>query len=131
VGDKSRFEAALADVAELQTAADGRVEIEVQTISDSAVVPTQAGEGPTRIAAAIRRAALSRVYPNRLILLTDGRDSERRHLAPVGEELASHKIELDVRIYGSESAPSDSGITAEPARNVIRLGEEIVVQGAV
>lgn len=132
VNEKSRYEAAQADLESLRAAAEEHgVELEVQTISGAAPGAESAGQGPTLIEAAVRRAALSRVHPNRLILLTDGRDSERRHLAPLGEELAAHNIALDVRMYGSTSAPADSGITAEPARGVIRLGEEIVVQGAV
>ena len=130
-GETSRYEAAFSDLESLRDAAAGRVKLETQTFSGAAPLPAVAGQGPTLIEQAVRRAALSRVHPHRLILLTDGRDSQRRHFAALGGELAAHNIQLDVRLYGSANTPTDAGVSAEPARNVIRWGEELVVQGAV
>ena len=58
------------------------------------------GKGPTLFRDAIARAALSRSKVDRLLILTDGRDSERRDLQRLGEDLKSRDIQLGVRLYG-------------------------------
>jgi hypothetical protein len=92
-------------------------------------VEDEPGQGPTLFQEAIGRDALSRLPVNRLIVLTDGRDSEGRDLTRVGEDLLARDIRLTVALYGSESPPRDMGIVAEPDRNVLRLGEELVIRG--
>ena len=42
------------------------------------------GQGPTLFQDVIARTALSRSQVNRLVMLTDGRDSERRDLQRLG-----------------------------------------------
>jgi hypothetical protein len=64
-------------------------------------------------------------------VLSDGRDSEDRDLKPLGEDLKARDIRLSVKVYGSDQVPTDSGITAEPDRSAIRLGEELIIRGAL
>ena len=127
---KSRFDAARKDLAEIERTLNGRVKLEVSTVSGQPLGDTP-GSGPTPLAAAITRSALARVRPNRLLVLTDGRDSDDRDLATVGEELKLRDTRLAVVMVGSRSTPTDSGLTAEPDRSIIRLGEELVIQGSV
>jgi hypothetical protein len=126
----SRYAAARADLERLRAAVAGRVNLTVETVS-GAVPGDQAGPGPTPFRSAITRAALARARPDRLILLSDGRDSEGRDLYRLGEDLRASDVRLSVRLYGSEQPPADTGISAEPERNAIRLGEEIVIRGTI
>ena len=126
----SRYAAAKADLEKLRASVDNRVNLTVQTVSGSPPAD-EAGQGPTPFQDAVTRAALARSRPDRLLLLTDGRDSDARDLHRLGEDLRARDVKLSVRLYGSEQPPVDTGITAEPERNAVRLGEEIVIRGAV
>lgn len=130
VEDGSRYTAAKADLDRLREGVGDRVNLSVQTVS-GVTAGDEAGQGPTPFREALTRAALARSRPDRLILLTDGRDSEARDLHRLGEDLRARDVQLSVRLYGSEQTPTDTGITAEPERNAIRLGEEIVIRGTV
>jgi hypothetical protein len=130
VDSQERFTAARADLDALQSAAAGKVEMTVRTLS-GAPLGDEPGQGPTPFNEAVARAALSRTRPDRLLILSDGRDSEGRNLERLGEDLRARNIRLSMRLYGSDVAPMDRGITAEPERNAIRLGEELVIRGAV
>ena len=80
----------------------------------------------------LARVALSRAKVDRLVVLTDGRDSEGRDLARLGEDVKARDIRLSVALYGSGNAGAqDRGIAAEPERSVIRFGEELIIRGAV
>lgn len=131
VEDQSRYAAALADYEKLRAAVDGKLELSLRTFSGNPPAQEQAGLGPTLFRSAVSTAALSRGQVDRLIVLSDGRDSQRRDLYGLGEDLRARDIRLAVRVYGSTSPPADVGIVAEPERNLIRLGEELVVRGAV
>lgn len=130
VEQRERFAAALADLERLRTAATGTVNLDVRTFS-GAPLGDEPGQGPTLFVDAVARAALSRSRPNRLIILSDGRDSEGRDLVRLGEDLQARDIRLSVGLYGDKKNPVDAGITAEPERSAIRLGEELVVRGSV
>lgn len=130
VEERERFQAAADDLDRLRQAASGKVNLEVRTFSGAAF-GEEAGQGPTLYADAVARAALSRSRPDRLVILSDGRDSEGRDLSRLGEDLQARDIRLSMKLYGSESPPVDRGIAAEPERNAIRLGEELVIRGSV
>jgi hypothetical protein len=130
VDGQERFTAARADLDALQSAGTGKVNVTAYSLSGAALAD-QAGQGPTHFHDAVSRAALSRTRPNRLLILTDGRDSEGRDLQRLGEDLKARDIRLSVRLYGAEVAPADRGITASPERNALRLGEELIIRGAV
>ncbi len=130
-GGASRHEAALADLDRLRRGVGRDVKLRTHSFSGGPLNDQQAGEGPTRFRDAVRRAALSRAEVDRLVILTDGRDSERRDLFRLGDDLEARGINVAVRLYGSRTAPEDAGITAEPERSVLRLGEQLVVRGAL
>jgi len=131
VSDQARFSAARADLDKLRSALDGKVNLTVQTFSGSPALADKPGQGPTLFQDAIARAALAGGQVDRLVILTDGRDSEGRDLRRSGEDLQAHQTRLSIRLYGSSTPPNDLGISAEPERNVIRLGEEVVIRGQV
>ncbi len=130
VDGKPRLAAATADVQKLTDSLGDDVQLRVATLSGRQWSETATPQGPTRVAAAIDREALARERADQVILLTDGRDSEARHLASLGEDLKARDIRLAIGLYGSAAAPSDTGITAEPERSILRLGEELIVRGA-
>jgi hypothetical protein len=130
-GDQARYAAARAELEQLQSKLDGKVNLTVESFSGRTTLGEEAGQGPTLFQDAISRAALSRGQVDRLVLLTDGRDSERRDLQRIGEDLWARQTRLSIRLYGSATPPNDMGISAEPERNIIRLGEEVVIRGQV
>lgn len=130
-GGQTRYTAALADLDRIRGKVGDRVDLTVQTFGGSAELGLEPGQGPTLFQDVIARAALSRGQVERLILLTDGRDSERRDLERLGDDLQARGIRVAVRLFGSTTPPADVGIAAEPDRNVLRLGEELVVRGSV
>jgi hypothetical protein len=129
-GGKSRFEAALADLERIREAGRGRVDLRLETMSGKPA-GTAPGRGPTRIEAAIARAALSRDRVDQLVVLTDGRDSDGRDLSRVGESLRARGVGLSVWLYGGAVPPPFLELSAQPERTVLRLGEELVVRGSV
>ena len=130
VDGKSRFEAAQAELARIQDSVAGQVDLDIATFSGAAL-GDKPSEGPTLVRDAVGRTALSRSQTNRLVVLSDGRDSEGRDLTRLGEDLKARDIHLSVVLYGSAVAPSDAGIQADAERTTIRLGEELLVRGAV
>jgi len=127
---KTRFAAALNDLNAIRSAAGNGVELDIRTLSGEPL-GTEAGKGPTLIEKGIARAALSAADVDRVIFLTDGRDTESRDLTDLGSDLKARGIELDVKLYGSQMPPRDTAIFAEPERAVIRLGEELVIRGSI
>jgi hypothetical protein len=127
---QTRFSAALADWEHLRATIGDKVDLTVATFSGQPL-GQEPGQGPTLFASAIGRTALSRGQIDRLLVLTDGRDSEGRDLQHLGEDLKARDIKLSVALYGSNKPPVDMGITAEPDRNVLRLKEELVVRGSL
>jgi hypothetical protein len=130
-GGQDRYAAVLAELDRIRGKVGDQVDLTVETFGGSTELGLEPGQGPTLFQDTIARAALSRAQVERLILLTDGRDSERRDLERLGDDLQARGIQLAVRLYGSTSPPGDVGIAAEPERNVLRLGEELVVRGSV
>jgi hypothetical protein len=130
VAGRSRFAAVLDDLESIKEKAGNQVDLNVTTISGQAL-GKETGQGPTLFQEAVSRAALSRAAVDRLIVLTDGRDSEGRDLQPLGESLRARNVSLAVGLYGQDFPPQDAGLTAEPECNVIRLGEELVIRGSV
>lgn len=127
---QTRFAAATADLDRIRRAAAGRVDFEARGFGGGPV-PAQAGGGPTDIFRAVTREALDGRPIDRLVLLTDGRETAGRDFRGLGRELAARGIGLDVRAYGSPQQAGHAFITAEPERSVIRLGEELVVNVSV
>lgn len=127
----SRFRAAAADVDAVRRAVGREVALEVATLS-AAPLPGEAGEKtPTHIHRAILRELAARPRMQRLLLLTDGRDIERQDFSLTGGTLKSRNVALNVRLYGTERPAQDSRISARPERSVIRLGESLVIRGAL
>ena len=126
----SRYAAARADLEKIKGAVDNTVKLEVKTLSGKKP-GEQPGSGPTLIQKGITRAALSTSGIDRLIFLTDGRDTENRDFAVLGGDIQARGVGLGVKLYGSQVPPRDSGIFAEPERAVIRLGEELVIRGSI
>ena len=131
VDGRSRYAAALADLEALRSATAGRVRLSVETLSGAREPASQPGQGPTLLEEAVHRAALARDRVDRLLLCTDGQDSQHRDPQRLGEDLRARDIGLSIRVYGRNTPPADRGITAEPQRNVLRLGEELAVRGQV
>ena len=134
VDTRSRYEAAKADLAKLVDRVGDDVAITVRPLSGArpdGKVPDEPGSGPTPLGDAIAEQALQQRRCDRLILLTDGRDSTDRDLTALGEELQLRDTRVTVALYGSPVAPVDRGISVQPERTVLRLGEELVVRGAV
>jgi len=127
---KSRFAAARAELAAIRGSAGGNVKLEVKTIS-GAELGDEPGKGPTFIQKAVSRTALAAAGIDRLVFLTDGRDTEGRDFAQLGTDLKARGIDLDIRVYGSEKHPKDYAIFAQPERSIIRLGEELLIQGSI
>ena len=127
---KSRFDAAGADLERIRTSAGGDVKLDVKMLSGSPL-GEQPGKGPTFVQKGIARAALAASGINRVVFLTDGRDTEDRDLTQLGKDIKARGVDLAVKVYGASVHPADSSIFAEPERPVIRLGEELVVHGSV
>jgi hypothetical protein len=126
----SRFRAAQQELEQIRQLCAGKVQMRVETFSGQPREDAP-GQGPTLFRDVVGRAALSRGQVDQLILLTDGRDSERRDLTRLGEDLKARGVRLAIRLYGSDSPPRDSALSAEPERNLLRLGEELIIRGAV
>ncbi|MDA0841156.1 MAG: hypothetical protein O2857_25590 [Planctomycetota bacterium] len=127
---QSRYALAKEDLKKLQDSVGDSVRLSVRSFSGGTLGET-AGKGPTRFKEAISRAALSRSNVDRLILFTDGRDSDQRDLSSIGEDLKARSIQVSAKLFGSASPPRDSQISAEPDRTILRLGEALVVRGAI
>lgn len=129
-GGKSRFEAAISEVERVRDVVGDGVNLEVKSLS-GAELGDAAGVGPTYIAGGIERAALNNAGVDRLLLLTDGRDTKRRDFTQLGGDIQGRGINLGVRLIGSTAPPPNLGIFAEPERSVVRLGEELVIRGSI
>ena len=130
VGSQSRFDAARKDLDRIRRAVGEDVRLRVRTLSGMPLVE-RCGRGPTLVQGALRRAAAAGAGADRLIFLTDGRDTEARDLRPAGEDLAARGVGLAVKLYGSPRAPNDRGIFAQVRRTVLRLGEEVLLRGSI
>lgn len=126
----TRFQAALRDLEGIRRATAGRAQLTVATLSGQPL-GTECGQGPTRFGAALERTALARSRFDRLVLLTDGRDSEQRDLQALGEDIRARGIRSAVRLYGTPQPPVDTGIAGQPDRSVIRFGEDLVIKGSL
>jgi hypothetical protein len=131
VGGQSRFVTVQANLDRIRAAVQDRVDLTVTTFSGLPREDGEPGQGPTLFQDVLARAALSRSHVDRLVVLTDGRDSERRDLQRLGEDLRARDVKLSVALYGTDSPPRDLGISAEPERNLLRLGEELIVRGTL
>jgi len=129
-GGRSRYAAAIRDIETIRRAVGARVDLEVKSLS-GAPVKDEPGRGPTLIERGFSRAVLSTSGIDRVVFLTDGRDTEARDLTRLGKDIKARGVGLDVRLYGSSSPPRDAGILAEPERSVLRLGEELVIRGSI
>ncbi|MBM4142042.1 MAG: hypothetical protein FJ225_00390 [Lentisphaerae bacterium] len=131
VKDGARFEAAVRDIEVVRRAAGRHVTVEAATLSGAPLGAAAGEKTPTLINAGILRELAERPRLQRLLLLADGRDVERRDFALTGEALKSRGVALDVVLYGADKPTSDAGIIARPERTVIRLGESLFIRGAL
>jgi hypothetical protein len=129
-GGGSRFAAALADLDKVRRSVGDDVKLHVRTLS-GAPAGAQPGRGPTLMQDAFRRQVLPAGGIDRVLLLTDGRDTEGRDLKHLGEDLAARGIGLGVRVYGSPKPPNDRGIFVQAQRPIVRLGEEVLLRGSI
>ena len=127
---RSRFVAALGDVEAIRQVVGESVTLEIKGLG-TAPVGDQPGKGPTLIQKAVEQNVLAATAPDRLLLLTDGRDTEGRDFTHLGSDIAARGIGLAVKTYGSQVAPSDAGIFAQPEQSILRLGEELIIHGSL
>jgi hypothetical protein len=130
VAGQSRYQAAKADLAKLMDRVGDRVAVTVRSLSGGPL-GDEPGAGPTPLGDVIAEQALEQRRCDRLVLLTDGRDSADRDLSSLGDELKLRDTQVTVAVYGAPVAPVDRGIAVQPERSVLRLGEELIVRGAV
>lgn len=130
VNSSTRFAAALADLKAIRDAADANVKLDVASFSGKPLGDAPS-EGPTRFREVLQREVLARRRLDRVILLTDGRDSEASDLTAIGEDVRARGVALDIKVYGANEKPHDTGIHADADRPVIRLGEELIVHAGI
>lgn len=130
VGERTRFAAARGDAERIRQAVGTAVDLEIKSLS-GAPLDESPGRGPTLIRKAIVQQVLPMADVRRLALLTDGRDTEGWDFTTPGRDLAARGVDLAIALYGTPSAVRDQSVTAEPERRVLRLGEDLVIRGAV
>ncbi len=130
VQGKPRFAAAVQDARQLRSTIGDRVDLALQTLS-GAPLGEAAGPGPTFLQRAVMQHVLAGERTDQLILLTDGRDTEGWDFTTLGQDLKAHGTALAVRLYGTDTVAQDASLAAAPERPVLRLGEDLVVRGAV
>jgi hypothetical protein len=131
VKDGARFQAAVKDLDGVRQAAGRHVKVETAALSGKPLGAEAGEKTPTQIHSAMLRELADRPSLQRLILLTDGRDVERQDFALTGEALKSRGVALDIVLYGTAKPTQDARITAKPERSVIRLGEPLILRGAL
>lgn len=127
---RPRFDAALRDLAVIRAAAGGDVQLSVATLSGRPAGST-AGSGDTHLYAAISEQALHGEPIDRLIVLSDGRDVAAHDFARLGRDLKKSGVAVAACVYGSTQQMAAATIFAEPERELVRIGEELVVHGAI
>jgi len=125
---KPRFTTAAKDLKTIKSEVNANIKLQVKSFSGTPL-ESEAGKGPTPLERSIRQNVLSRDPVDRLVLLTDGRDSDGRDLTNLGEDLKSRDIGVSVRVYGSEIAAQDSAIQAIAENSILRLGDELQIRG--
>ena len=126
-----RYAAALADLDRLRAGLGAGHTLTVRTLNRGADLPPAAGSGPTWLGRAIARDVLGGGPLDRLVLLTDGRDIEGRDCALLGRDLQARDVAVAIRVYGSDVRPSDAALFATAEATTLRLGDPLVVQGAI
>ena len=124
----TRFNSAKADSEEIGNEINSNIKLQVKTLS-GIDLGESSSKGPTPLEETIRKNVLSRVEYDRLIVLTDGRDSDGRDLSKLGEDLKSKGVGVSVKVYGEEVAALDSAIQAIAENSMIRLGDELNIRG--
>ena len=130
VGGQPRFAAALRDLAAIRGASSDNVRLDVAALSGRPVGAT-AGSGPTHLYAKIGEQALHGAPIDRLIVLTDGRDVAAHDFERLGRDLRAADVAVAARVYGSTQQVASAAVFAEPAAEMIRLGEDLVVYGSI
>ena len=131
VGNETRFSAALADLKTVRRTTGSKVSLDVATLSGDPLGDAAGARTSTRIHQAILRELAARPRLQRLVLLTDGRDAVQQDFSQTGAALKARGVGLDVVLYGTADTAQDSRITAKPERSVIRLGESLIIRGAL
>ena len=127
----ARFKAALDDLDAVRRVVKRKVDLTAGTLSGAALGDEAGEKTATHIHAAILRELASRPRLQRLLLLTDGRDIGQQDFSATAEALKSRGVSLAVGLYGSAEPVPDAMITARLERSVIRLGESLVIRGAL
>jgi hypothetical protein len=131
VNGDSRFHAAVKDSGDVRRRVGRQVKVEEASLSGARIGDEAGRKTPTHIPAAIARELARRPNLQRVILLTDGRDLDRKDYALTGEALKSRGVALTVAMYGTDKAVQDLMISAKPERTVIRLGESLFIRGTI
>ncbi|MBM4148762.1 MAG: hypothetical protein FJ224_06935, partial [Lentisphaerae bacterium] len=131
VKDRPRFSAAKDDLETVRQAVGRKVAMEAGTLSGKPLGEDAGAKTPTAIHAAVLRELADRPHLQRLLLLTDGRDLEKQNPSLTGEALKSRGVDLAVVLYGTPEPTPQSRLSARPERSVIRLGESLVIRGAL
>ena len=127
---RTRFAAARQDLDAIRGALGDDVRLETVTLS-GALAGAAPGTGPTPLYAAIAENALRGEPLDRLIVLTDGRDTAAHDFARLGRDLKAADVAVAVRVYGSTRQAASAALFAAPDSEVIRLGEDLIVQGSI
>lgn len=130
VNGDTRYKAAMADLDALRLTTGDKVNLTVASVSGRPL-GADCGQGPTRFGDALVRTALARDRFDRLLLLTDGRDSDQRDLSSLGEDIRARGVQVAVKLYGTPQPPVDTGISGQPDRSVVRFGEELLIKGSL
>jgi len=130
VAGRTRFDAALQDLAAIRGAADRDVRLEVATLS-GASVGLRADHGTTHLYAKITEQALQGAPIDRLVVLTDGRDVASHDFGRLGRDLHAANVAFAARVYGSTQQVAAAAVFAEPDREMIRLGEDLIIYGSI
>ena len=131
VGGRTRFKAALDDLDAVRRAVARKVAFSADSLSGAALGAVAGEKTATHLHAGILRELASRPRLQRLLLLTDGCGMRQQDLSETAEALKSRGVSLAVALYGSDEPTPDAMITARPERSVIRLGESLVIRGAL
>jgi hypothetical protein len=127
---RTRFTAARQDLDTIRGALGDDVRLVTVTLR-GAPAGGAPGTGPTHLYAAIAENALRGEPLDRLIVLTDGRDTAAHDFGRLGRDLKTADVAVAVRVYGSTKQAAAAALFATPDSEVLRLGEDLIVQGAI
>ncbi len=129
-GGRTRFEAALKDLATIRKSVGSGVRVDVATLSGGPL-GTEAGRGATHLYQAITEHALHGDPIDRLVILSDGRDVAAHDFTRLGRDLRMSDVAVSACVYGSTQQVASATVFADPEREMIRIGEELIIYGSI